>query len=59
MGPTWPNLYRTVAFLKDISTIITASLKGRAVILVISYVKTFYTDIIVVIGNVTMCLMSQ
>jgi len=40
-------------------TSITASLKGRAVILMIMYVKTFETDVIVVIGNITMSLMAH
>ena len=36
-----------------------ACLIGRAVILVIIFVKTFNTDVIVFIGNVMMCSTSQ
>jgi hypothetical protein len=48
-------LYRITAVLKVetyITTIITVSLIGRAVILVIMYVETFKTAVIVIIGNV-------
>ena len=38
---------------------IVVSPEGQAVILVILYFKTFKTDVIVFICNVTMCLMSH
>ena len=43
----------------DIIASISASLTGRAVILVIMYVEIFRTGVIVFIGNVITCLMSQ
>ena len=43
----------------DIITIITASLVGWAAILVIIYVKTFKTDIIVSTSNILLCLTSH
>ena len=52
-------LYRITAFFKietDIVTNITASPIGQAAILVIKYVKTYKTDIIVFIGNVILLL---
>jgi len=55
-------IYRITAVIKvgtDIISSITASLIGRAVILVIMYVKIFKTDVIVFIGDVKMCLMSH
>ena len=42
-----------------IVTSISASLIGRAVILVIMYVETFKTDVIIVIGDIIMCLTSH
>jgi hypothetical protein len=56
------NRYRITAVLKvetDIIASISASLTGRAVILVIMYVEIFRTGVIVFIGNVITCLMSQ
>ena len=43
----------------DIIFSITSSLIGKAVILVIMYVKTFETDVNVFIYNVLMCLASM
>ena len=62
LSSDWLNLYWTAAVLKvrtDVFTSITASLKGQAVILVKMYVKTSETDVIVVIGNIIMCLMAH
>jgi hypothetical protein len=56
------NRYRITAVLKvetDIIASISVSLTGRAVILVIMYVEIFRTGVIVFIGNVITCLMSQ
>jgi hypothetical protein len=56
------NRYRITAVLKvetDIIASIAASLTGRAMILVIMYVEIFRTGVIVFIGNVITCLMSQ
>ena len=43
----------------DIITSIAVSLIGRAVILVILYVDTFKTDVIVCIGYIIKCLTSH
>ena len=43
----------------NIITSVSVSPMGRAVILVIMYVKTFKTDIIDFIGQIRMCLMSH
>jgi hypothetical protein len=40
----------------DIITIIAASRRGQAVILVKMFAKTFITDVIVCISNVMVCL---
>ena len=49
---------RRTACLKDETDIITSPM-GRAAILVIMYVKTFKTNIIVFIGSIIMCLASH
>ena len=52
---------RISAFIKietDIIASIIASLIAQTVILVIMYVKTFKTDVIVFIGNIIICLTS-
>jgi len=56
------NTYRISAVLKvktDIITCITESLIGQAAILMVMYVETFKTDVIVFIDNVIMCLMTH
>jgi hypothetical protein len=56
------DIYRITSVLKvetDIITTISANPTGRAVILVIMYVKIFKTDVIVFIGDVKMCLTSH
>ena len=53
-------IYKITAVMKvktDIIANIPASLIGRAVILVIMYVKTFKSDVIVYIGYIKMYLM--
>jgi len=55
-------IYRITAVLKvgtDIIVNIAACPTGRAVILVITYVKTFKTGVIVFIDKVKMCLTSD
>jgi len=54
------DIYLMMTVMKvnaDITTI-TASLRGRPLILVIMFVETFKTDVIVVISNLIICLTS-
>ena len=63
--PQNPNLkiYSITAIMKVETVIFTSiteeSMIGRAIILVIIYVKTFTTDVIVFTGYVMICLMSH
>lgn len=49
-------IYKITAFLKVETDIITESLLEQAAMLVIIFVETFKTDVIVLIGNIIMCL---
>jgi hypothetical protein len=58
----WQNRYRIKAVLNvetDIIASITESLTERVVILVIIFVETFKTDIIIFIGNIIFFFMSH